>query len=103
MCYIRCQEQEDVDPHAYVAFLTQRGEGRMASNQVQNVTGEGRREMGREIQRIGLGFLTTPKQPRGPRWSPKQWLGIRLERIGRRLQHRNTPVGTLATARSETR
>ena len=73
----------------------------MLPNQMQMATEERRHEMGREVQRIGLGFLTTPEERRGTKWSPKQWLGIQLERFGRRLQDGASPARTLATVRGE--
>ena len=74
----------------------------MFSEQMQDAAGERRREMGREIQRIGLGFLATPEVRPRRRLSARRWLGTQLERFGKRLQDRTSPVSTLATARSET-
>lgn len=58
--------------------------------------------MGREVQRIGLGFMSDPEKRRDVKRSPRQWLGMRLERFGRRLQDSTSPQRTLAAVRSQT-
>jgi hypothetical protein len=46
-----------------------------------------RTAVGQEVQRIGLGFVKESSHSSGVRRSPRHWLGRRLERMGRRLQH----------------